>query len=168
MPYAKGDLISQEAIDGGLEISDELYFAGLDAKISGRETAVIDDEFVIRDFAPGADYIWQDGGWVHVPGEPPQEPVPQAISDRQFFQQLAVMGLISEEEAIAAVSTGTLPPAMAAFVGQLPSDERFAARMALQGATTFLRSNALVGTFGAMQGMTPEEIDNLWRAAALL
>lgn len=98
--------------------------------------------------------------------EPP--PVPQEISDRQFFQQLAIMGLISEGEAIAAVSTGTLPPAMAGFVDELPAEQRFAARMALQGATTFVRTNPLVETFGEMQGMTSEQIDDLWRAAAQL
>lgn len=94
--------------------------------------------------------------------------VPAEISDRQFFQQLAVMGLITEDEAIAAVATGTLPPAMVGFIDQLPAEQRFAARMALQGATTFLRSNPLVATFGAMQGMTSDDIDNLWRAAFAL
>lgn len=98
----------------------------------------------------------------------PPPAVPQEISDRQFFQQLAVMGLITEDEAIAAVATGTLPAAMAAFIDQLPAEQQFAARMALQGATTFLRSNPLVETFGAMQGMTSAEIDVLWRAAAVL
>lgn len=98
----------------------------------------------------------------------PPPAVPQEISDRQFFQQLAVMGLITEDEAIAAVATGTLPAAMAAFIDQLPAKQQFAARMALQGATTFLRSNPLVKTFGAMQGMTSAEIDDLWRAAAVL
>jgi len=97
-----------------------------------------------------------------------EAPVPSQISDRQFFQQLAVMDLISEAEAIAAVSTGTLPAAMAGFIDQLPAEQRFAARMALQGATTFVRSNPLVETFGAMQGMTPEQVDDLWRAASLL
>lgn len=95
-------------------------------------------------------------------------PVPHEISDRQFFQQLALMGLITEEEAIAAVATGTLPPAMAGFIDQLPAEQRFAARMALQGATTFVRTNPLVETFGEMQGMTPEQINDLWRAAAQL
>ena len=94
--------------------------------------------------------------------------VPSEISDRQFFQQLAIMGLISEDEAIAAVSTGALPPVMAGFIDQLPANERFAARMALQGATTFIRSNPLVETFGTMQGMTSSEIDELWRSAAAL
>lgn len=102
-----------------------------------------------------------------MPAPPPPTP-PQEISDRQFFQQLVVMGLITEDEAIAAVATGTLPAAMAAFIDQLPAEQQFPARMALQGATTFLRSNPLVETFGTMQGMTSAEIDALWRDAAAL
>ncbi len=78
------------------------------------------------------------------------------------------MGLITESEAISAVATGTLPAAMAGFIDQLPAADRFAARMALQGATTFERSNPLVETFGEMQGMTSQQIDDLWRAAAAL
>ena len=168
MPYAKGDLISQVEIDGGIEISDQQYLDGLEAKITGLETVVLDGQFVIRETAPGQDYVWQGGQWVHSPSNPPEAPVPQAISDRQFFQQLAIMSLITEAEAIAAVATGALPPTMAAFINQLPADQRFAARMALQGATTFLRTNPLVETFGEMQGMTSEQIDDLWRAASLL
>ncbi len=94
--------------------------------------------------------------------------VPEEISDRQFFQQLSIMGLISEEEAEAAVSTGTLPPAMLVFIGQLPTEQQFPARMLLKGATSFRRSNPFVSEFGAMQGMTSSEIDDLWRAAAAL
>lgn len=116
-----------------------------------------------------AEYLeWRENGNEPEPYEPPPAPVPNEISDRQFFQQLAIMGLITEADAIAAVATGTLPPAMAGFIDQLPADQRFAARMALQGATTFVRSNPLVETFGEMQGMTPEQIDDLWREAAQL
>lgn len=113
---------------------------------------------------------WVDAGNIiepYVATEPPVV-VPAEISDRQFFQQLAVMGLITEGEAIAAVATGTLPAALAAFVDQLPTEQQFAARMALQGATTFLRTNPLVETFGRMQGMTSTQIDDLWIAAAKL
>jgi len=93
---------------------------------------------------------------------------PNEISDRQFFQQLAVMGLITEEEAEAAVSAGTLPSTMNAFIDELPVEERFPARMKLKGATRFFRSDPLVETFGEMEGMTSDQIDNLWRSASLL
>ena len=99
---------------------------------------------------------------------PATSPVPSEISDRQFFQQLAIMGLISEVEAEDAASAGILPPAILSLVDQLPAGERFTTRMKLKSATIFLRTDPLVETFGAMQGMIPEQIDDLWRAASVL
>lgn len=98
----------------------------------------------------------------------PAPPVPDQISDRQFFQQLAIDGLITTDEALGAVMTGTLPAAMGAFISALPAEQQFGARMALCGATTFQRSHPLVDAFATMQGMTPEQIDELWRTAAAL
>jgi hypothetical protein len=95
-------------------------------------------------------------------------PVPEEISDRQFFQALAIAGLISKEEAIAAVATGAVPAAMEAFFSGMSEEEEFAARMLLQGAIVFHRHHSLVEAFGALQGMTPEQVDDLWRMAAAL
>lgn len=109
-----------------------------------------------------------DGRFIGKAGESPPSPlvVPREISDRQFFQGLALKGLISEEEAISAVSTGALPAAFETLIGQLSAADRFTARMLLSGATSFLRTNPLVDTLGAMLGMGPEEIDELWRFCA--
>ena len=92
MPYAKGDLISHDPVEGGLEISESQYLAGLDAKINGRETVVLDDTFVIRDISPGPDYVWQDGDWVHSP--PVVEPIePTADMVRaEGARRLALIG----------------------------------------------------------------------------
>jgi hypothetical protein len=98
----------------------------------------------------------------------PKESVPQTISDRQFFQQLAVMRLITEEEALAYVQSGTLPPAFLSFINQLPANQRFDARMKLTGANSFHRDNPLVNAFAGMYGMASADVDNLWRAASTL
>lgn len=95
-------------------------------------------------------------------------PRAETISDRQFFQQLAVMDLITETEALAYVQTGELPAAFLTFINQLPESARFDAKMKLIGANSFERSNALVGEFGTMQGMTSAQIDALWQAASEL
>ncbi|WP_029006454.1 hypothetical protein [Azorhizobium doebereinerae] len=92
--------------------------------------------------------------------------VPAGISDRQFFQGLALRGLISQVEALAAVGNGTLPAAFETLIGQLSAEEQFAARMLLSGATSFQRTNPLVDTLGAMLDMGPAEIDDLWRFCA--
>lgn len=94
--------------------------------------------------------------------------VPASVSDRQFFQQLAVAGHITEAEALAAVATGTIPAAMEALVQQLPAESQFAARMLLSGATSFERAHPLTATLGAMYGMDSAALDTFWRDGALL
>lgn len=96
------------------------------------------------------------------------DPVPHSISDRQFFHILAVDGLITQAEALAAVKTGDAPVAFETFIASLPESERFNARMLLEGATTFRRDHPLTIAFGSMYGLTPGEIDDLWRRAAVL
>ncbi len=90
------------------------------------------------------------------------------ISDRQFFQQLAVMGKITSDEALAYVSTGAIPTSMMTLINQLPPQEQFPAKMLIIGETTFDRYNPLVMELGQMYGMTPDDIDALWAAAARL
>lgn len=95
-------------------------------------------------------------------------PVQNVISDRQFFEALAISQLITESEALAAVTVGQMPAAFEAFIAALPSGEQFGARMLLQGATTFERSHPLTAAFGAMNGMNANQVDDLWRLAASL
>lgn len=126
-------------------------------------------------FIPG--HLVFDGAWaaidqgaydVAVAARTPAAPVPEEISDRQFFQALAMAGLISKAEAIDAVAIGAVPAAMEAFFAGMSDDEEFAARMLLQGATKFERHHPLVEAFGALNGMTPSQVDDLWRSAAAM
>lgn len=89
-------------------------------------------------------------------------PVPDAISDRQFFQILAKRGLITKEEARAAVKTGELPDVFVALIDSLPEEERFDAQMLIEGATEFRRVHPIVDTFAAGFGMSAADIDQLW------
>jgi hypothetical protein len=91
-----------------------------------------------------------------------------AISDRQFFQQLAVLNVITEEEAEEAVGPGTIPASMVTLINQLPENMRFDARMKLRGATVFNRNSPLVGLLGQLYGWNEKQIDDLWDEAALL
>ncbi len=100
--------------------------------------------------------------------EPIAAPVPSSISDRQFAQQLAVLGTITEAEALAWAARGDLPAAIESAVDELPPEDRFAARMLLSSATTYERAHPLVGTLGALLGYDAEATDDLWRAAAAL
>lgn len=95
-------------------------------------------------------------------------PVPFSISDRQFFQQLAVIGTITEAEAEAEVATGTLPPAMVDLIALLPEPAQFPARMLLKGATVFQRNHEMTDTIAWLYGWTSEDVDTLFREAVLL
>lgn len=117
---------------------------------------------------PGADYEWQDGEWVYVEPEPQPEPVPRIISRRQFYQGLATAGLITKEEALAAL-TGTLPSALTAIVNGIPDeDAAFAATAHLLASGEFDRSHPLIPVFAASQGMSDTDVDDFWRLCASL
>ena len=94
--------------------------------------------------------------------------VPQTISDRQFFQQLAIAGVISQEEALAAVKTGDIPAALSGFIAALDDAARFNAEMLLSGATVFQRNHPLTNAVAMAQGMTADQVDEFFRQAAKL
>jgi hypothetical protein len=102
--------------------------------------------------------------------EPPPPTVVEEISDRQFFQQLAIEGDITEDEALAAVQTGAIPSDLQAVIATLPADQQFNARMLLAGATVFKFSNPLTAALAA--ALTPprttEQMQALWASAAKL
>jgi len=111
---------------------------------------------------------WLTAGNEADPYVTPPAPIPQTISDRQFFQQLAIQGVITQDEALAAVQTGTVPAALAALVAKLPADQQFAANMMLSGATSFERTHPLTIAIGTAYGFTDAQMDALWTAAAAL
>lgn len=98
----------------------------------------------------------------------PPPPVPASISDRQFFQQLAMQGVITPDEALAAVRTGVLPAALQQLISTMPTDKQFGATMMMAGATVFERDHPLTIAMGTAYGWTATQIDALWRAAAEL
>lgn len=98
----------------------------------------------------------------------PEVPVqiPNA-SRRQFFQQAAIGGIITQDEALAAVTTGALPSSILSFIGTLPANQQFSAKM-LFSVNEFERSSPMASAFGQMIGMTPVQIDAFFNAAATL
>ena len=112
-------------------------------------------------------WVTQDGGktFSAPPAPPPVVVVPDIISDRQFFQQLAINGDIDQDEALAAVQTGTLPEKLADAIGALPADQQFPAHMLICGATEFHRTNPIVALLGAALGKDATALDAIWIAA---
>ena len=112
---------------------------------------------------------WVEAGGVADPYIAPPPPVPRSISDRQFFQQLALVGTITQAEALSAVKVGTIPGALQGFVdGIKEPEQKFAANMLLAGATVFERDHPLTEAIGAAQGMSPDQVDAFFTAAAAL
>ena len=136
-----------------------------DAVIRRQDGARIPDDQSNRDWVAFQDWLAARG--VPDPYVPPPEPVPAEISDRQFFQQLAVAGLITEEQALAA-NAAVIPSPLLAIIGQMPSGDQFAAKMLVSGATVFQRNHPMTEAIGAAQGWTAAQIDDFFRAAALL
>ena len=93
--------------------------------------------------------------------------MPASISDRQFFQQLAVLSIIGEDEALAACAA-VIPAPLVQIIDGLPEDQRFSARMLLSGATVFERNHSMTEAIGTAYGWTSEQVDDFFRAAALL
>lgn len=94
---------------------------------------------------------------------------PYQVSDRKFFQALAERGVISEDEAVAAVARGELPPELQGFLASI-KDKRaqFAARMMLAGNTLIERDHPTIIALFAALGMSEAEADDLFRFTAKL
>lgn len=93
----------------------------------------------------------------------PPPVVPASISDRQFFQQLSVQGLITRQEALDAVKMGYVPSALDAIVQAITDpDARFEAEMLISGATEFRRDHPVTRQIGAAIGWSEAQIDEFF------
>jgi hypothetical protein len=97
----------------------------------------------------------------------PPSPVPQTISDRQFFQQLAVDSIITEDQALAS-NAAVIPAPLLAIIEAMPAEQQFAAKMLVSGATVFERTHPMTEAIGATYGWTSGQIDAFFRAASVL
>lgn len=107
------------------------------------------------------------------PTIPPPVPDPNLtippISDRQFYQQAALDGYITQTDALSAVQTGFIPSILQQIVDAiLDPAEKFGAEMLLSGATVFSRYHHLTDRIGAAFGLTASQLDQFWTDAAKL
>ncbi len=87
----------------------------------------------------------------------------QIVSDRQFYQGLALRGFCTPEEALDAVRTGVLPKGLRLFVEAISDTQaRWAAEMLLSGAKEFHRDHSFVAQVGAWVGLDAEALDAFW------
>lgn len=102
------------------------------------------------------------------PATQPQIPtVPDDITPRQFYEQLGIMGIITQDEAENAL-TGILPQSFMDLVDMLPEQTHHKTRMLLKGASVFERHHELTDTIAWMYGLDADAVDDLFKAAAVL
>jgi hypothetical protein len=102
-------------------------------------------------------------------GEPaPAVPVPQVITDRQFGQRLRDLEIITQAEALAFVGQGTVPAVLAALIAALPEAARDDAMLSVVGAVEYRRNHPFTTAIGTAFGWSSEQVDDFFRAAALL
>lgn len=118
-----------------------------------------------------------DIGFTHSNGSffPQPTPAPDFEAIRATmklsFPQLLI-GLVSEEwisEAEGdAWADGTLPAAVLAVIGTLPSEMQFAARTRAKRPSEVVRLDPLVQALGAIQGKTDAELDTFFETYSLV
>lgn len=115
------------------------------------------DAALSGDFSPIGEYI---------PPSPEPEATPDEISRRQFFQYLAVLEIITRQEALAALQGGVIPAPLQAIIDQLPTEnDQFEAQMFIIGAQNFNRLHPLSETVRLSLGWSVEQKDDFWREA---
>ncbi|MDP2357152.1 MAG: hypothetical protein Q8M31_13975 [Beijerinckiaceae bacterium] len=93
----------------------------------------------------------------------------QVVSDRQFFQGLALRGFCTPDEALDAVRTGVLPKGLRVFVDAIhDAQHRWAAEMLLSGAKEFRRDHPIVAQVGAWVQLDATALDVFWSQCSSL
>jgi hypothetical protein len=113
--------------------------------------------------AIGGKYI--SGVYVPPPDPAKFSPVIEQVSSRQFWTQMAVLNLISENEAIKALK-GDIPHVIAQFIDTLPIEKRFQTRMIFE-ASDFQRFR-VSSDLQACFSLSPEAVDQFFKNAAAL
>jgi hypothetical protein len=113
----------------------------------------------------------EQGGLKITPYVAPEvtNPVPAAITPRQFLLAMVGAQMITPQEAIAAAQTGTPPAFIAAYFDTLsPEMNKTAAYITFAKMSVVERTHPLVTALGELQKLTSEQIDDYFRQAATL
>jgi hypothetical protein len=90
-----------------------------------------------------------------------------AITNIQFFQQLAVLGAITQAEALAAVGHVATPTVLRRTIDEIEDPAtRFATELYLVGTATFQRAHPAVDALGAVLCLTAEQMNEVFIAAS--
>ncbi len=125
----------------------------------------VDDIDQPDDEALKALILKHQSSWYALPKEPP----PASISRRQFFQQLAVIEIITNQVANAAMQSGAIPAPLQALIDDLPTEnDKFEATMLIIGADSFQLAHPLTEVVRLKMGWTEEQRNNFFLEASKL
>lgn len=101
---------------------------------------------------------------------PPPEPVPGMITltNRQLFAALALTGMITQAEALAAGRVGEVPAAVDAVFDTLPPQDAFLARLTWATMREVPRNHPLIALLVQAGQATDEQVDALFALGASL
>ncbi len=99
-----------------------------------------------------------------LPPSPPSLTI--ILSNRQLFAALALTGLITEADALAAGRVGTVPPAIDAVFASLPEQDAFLARLTWATMREVPRDHALISAMIAANLATAEQVDAIFTLGA--
>ena len=94
----------------------------------------------------------------------PPAPVPD-LTARQFLSALTLQDIITEAEAL---NRSIVPTDIAAVFDTLPPSYATVARITWANMTIVPRQDPLIDALGASMNMTPTQIDDFFRQAALI
>ena len=137
MPYAGNGLISQDPIDGGVEITQTQYVQALDAMLAGKIIAIEGDSIVIED-GPGQETP-----------TPNADPLKKALTRRQLLMGLYYIGIVASD--------------IESVISQIADQaERDIAMIEWQEAGKIDRNHPLVEDLIVEFNLVPSEVDDLW------
>lgn len=99
---------------------------------------------------------------------PPPPPVPDSITLRQLLFALVGGGWITQEEALAAAKTGDVPAPLLDLISKVAPEQAFGIRLTWAAMYVAERSNPLWSMLIAGGAATEDQVDDLFRAGALI
>jgi hypothetical protein len=93
-------------------------------------------------------------------------PAPIVLTSRQLFAALALTGMITQAEALAAGRTGEVPAAVEAVFATLPAQDAFLARLTWATMRDVPRDHPLIAAMVAAGVATAEQVDALFALGA--
>lgn len=136
--------------------------ANVDAAPEGHTLINVDESVNI-----GATYDPLSDSFANPEPPTPQIVVPYCITRRQCAMQLFSLQMISSDDAIAMTQTGTPPAAIQVFIDQMNEPDRTMAMLDF-AAMEYQRNSVLLASLMTANGMTDQQIDQFFIAAAAL